>query len=115
MQPRNRPTLHILQAKASKQHSVQEAGRAWAVAQHLKETSNRFCSSRFRSSRRRGGGRRAAWKQQALIQPTDSEQHDAETDEGEALIDSREIAHVDEEYFEDSEDDHRGRGEPHRL
>ena len=55
------------------------------------------------------------WKQQALIQPADSEQHDAETDEGEALIDSREIAHVDEKYFEDSEDDHRGRGEPHRL
>src|SRR6185436_1559951 len=108
MQPRSRPTLARMQAQVSKQNSVQEAGRAWAVAQHLEETPNRFCSSRFRSSRRRGR-RRAAWKQQALIQPADAEQHDAETDEGEALIDSREIAHVDEEYFEDSQDDNRGR------
>src|SRR4051812_45903614 len=95
MQPRNRPTLAHMQAKAS-QNSVQEAGWAWAVAQHLEDAPNCFRSSRFRSSRRRGG-RRTARKQQALIPPADSEQHNAETDEGEALIDSREIAHVDEE------------------
>src|SRR5689334_11441171 len=75
----HRPTLAHMQAQASKRNSVQEAGRGWAVAQHLEETPNRFCSSRCRSSRRRGW-RRAAWKQQALIQPADSEQHDAETD-----------------------------------
>ena len=35
MQPRKRPTLAHMQAQASKQNSVQEAGWAWAVAQHL--------------------------------------------------------------------------------
>ena len=53
-------------------------------------------------------------KQQPLIEPADAEQHDAEPDEGQRLVDAGEIRQVDEEHLEHGEERDGRRGETHR-
>src|SRR6516164_10080565 len=70
---------------------------------------------RAASDCRPGGSRWARDEQQALIEPADAEEHDAEPDEGERLVDPREFGHFDQEDLQHREDRDRGGSEAYWL